>query len=137
MAIYPYLNFNENTKEAICFYKDVFEAEEPKIMYFGEVPPDENFPYTDDTKDLVMHASLDINGSILMFSDATSDNKVQFNGNITLFYETKDRDLLYRIYNKLKEGGKTDMELQETFWSKAYGFVIDKYGIGWQLNLDE
>ena len=28
------------------------------------------------------------------------------------------------------------MDLQETFWSKYYGFVTDKFGIGWQFNYD-
>ena len=136
MSIYPYLNFNENTKEAIYFYKDVFETEEPDIMYFKDIPPDEEYPVTEETKDLVMHATLKINDSLLMFSDATNDNKTHFNGNITLFFDTTDRELLERVYNKLKDGGNPEMELQETFWSKAYGFVIDKYGVGWQLNFD-
>jgi PhnB protein len=29
----------------------------------------------------------------------------------------------------MKEGGKVIMELQETFWSKCYSAVTDKYGI--------
>lgn len=29
------------------------------------------------------------------------------------------------------------MELQETFWSKCYGSVTDKFGIPWQLSYDE
>ena len=137
MPIHPYLNFNENTKEAIFFYKDVFEAGDPEIMYFKDIPPDDEYPVTDDTENLVMHASLDIDGSTLMFSDATNDNPVKFDGNITLFFNTKDRNLLERVYGKLIDGGNADMELQETFWSKAYGYVIDRYGVGWQLNLDE
>lgn len=30
---------------------------------------------------------------------------------------------------------KVGMELQETFWSKYYGSVTDKFGVIWQLNL--
>jgi PhnB protein len=28
------------------------------------------------------------------------------------------------------------MELQETFWSKCYGSLKDKFGIEWQLSYD-
>ena len=28
------------------------------------------------------------------------------------------------------------MELQETFWSKAYANLRDKFGVEWQLSLD-
>jgi len=27
------------------------------------------------------------------------------------------------------------MELGPQFWSKLYGFVIDKFGVGWQFGL--
>lgn len=28
------------------------------------------------------------------------------------------------------------MDLQETFWSKCYGLLTDKFGINWQFSLD-
>ncbi|MNZ56399.1 hypothetical protein D3C78_743440 [compost metagenome] len=37
-------------------------------------------------------------------------------------------------FSRLKEGGKVEMELQETFWSKCYGSVVDRFGIHWQFN---
>ena len=49
----------------------------------------------------------------------------------------KDMDEIKSIFGKLKEGGTVDMELQETFWSKCYGSVIDKFGIPWQFNYDD
>jgi PhnB protein len=42
----------------------------------------------------------------------------------------------FTVYNRLKEGGTVDMELQETFWAKLYGRVTDKFGVIWQLNLN-
>jgi uncharacterized glyoxalase superfamily protein PhnB len=43
---------------------------------------------------------------------------------------------IYTLFNKLKEGGTVNMDLQETFWSKCYGSVTDKFGIQWQLSHD-
>lgn len=46
----------------------------------------------------------------------------------------EDMDKIKALFNKLKEGGKVGMELQETFWSKCYGSLTDKFGIGWQFS---
>lgn len=36
----------------------------------------------------------------------------------------------------VKESGRVAMDLQETFWSKCYGSLTDKFGLEWQLNYD-
>lgn len=56
--------------------------------------------------------------------------------NISLAVVNKNMDEIKSIFNKLKEGGTVVMDLQETFWSKLYGQVTDKFGIIWQLNYD-
>ena len=49
-----------------------------------------------------------------------------------------DMEKLKTMYNRiLEDGGTVGMDLQETFWSKLYGYVIDKFGVGWQFNYDE
>jgi PhnB protein len=45
-------------------------------------------------------------------------------------------DEIKTLFNKLQEGGTIGMDLQETFWSKCYGSVTDKFGIQWQFNHD-
>ena len=56
--------------------------------------------------------------------------------NISLAIVSKDLEEVKSLFHKLKEGGKIGMELQETFWSKCYGSVTDKFGIEWQFNYD-
>ena len=51
-------------------------------------------------------------------------------------FDSLDLEELQGAYDRLKEGGKVLMELQETFWSKAYGYLVDKFGVGWQFNLN-
>jgi len=36
-------------------------------------------------------------------------------------------------FNKLKEDGEVLMELSQQFFSPMYGWVKDKFGIGWQI----
>lgn len=136
MAVDVYLNFNGNCREAVEFYAKVFETEQPKIMTFGEAPPDPNFTLPDEAKNLVMHSRLNIKGSTVMFSDVFPGMPFVIGNNISLSIVSKDIDEVKSLFNKLKEGGKVGMELQETFWSKCYGSLTDKFGIGWQFNLD-
>lgn len=136
MAIGVYLNFNGNCLEAVEFYAETFGLEKPKIMTFGDVPSDPSFPLTDDVKKMVMNTSLTINGSTIMFSDTPPYMPFTLGNNISLVFNSSNLDEIKHVFNKLKDGGSVTMELQETFWSKCYGFLVDKFGVGWQLNYD-
>jgi PhnB protein len=46
-------------------------------------------------------------------------------------------DEIKQWFGRLKERGSITMELQETFWSKCYGSLTDKFGINWQLSHEE
>ena len=137
MAVDVFINFNGNCREAVEFYAEVFETEKPQIMSFGDTPPDPEFPIADEAKNLVMYTSLNINGSNVMFSDTFPGMTLTIGNNISLTISSKNIDEIKSLFNKLKEGGTVDMDLQETFWSKCYGSVTDKFGIGWQLNYDD
>jgi predicted 3-demethylubiquinone-9 3-methyltransferase (glyoxalase superfamily) len=62
------------------------------------------------------------------------------NPSISFFvnFEATDNDPVGKLnatWEKLADGGKVLMELQEYPWSKRYGWVQDKYGVSWQLIL--
>ncbi|KON69257.1 glyoxalase [Peribacillus butanolivorans] len=136
MSVDVYINFNGNCREAVEFYAQVFGTETPQIMTFGETPPNPEFPLPDEAKNLVMHTRLNIDGSNVMFSDVFPGMPFVEGNNISLAVVNKNMDEIKSIFNKLKEGGTVVMDLQETFWSKLYGQVTDKFGIIWQLNYD-
>ncbi len=134
MAILPYVNFNGNCREAVGYYTDVFGADKPKLMLYGDMPPDPDFPMSDEDKNLVMHTYLMLQGTMVMFSDVPPGTPFVAGNNIVLTVVSSDIEEIKRLYDRLKEGGEVQMELQETFWTKSYGYVVDKYGIGWQLS---
>ncbi|MBE1555968.1 VOC family protein [Sporosarcina limicola] len=136
MAVDVYLNFNGNCREAVAFYAQVFETEQPQIMTFGETPPNPEYPLPEEAKNLVMHTRLNISGSNVMFSDVFPGMPFTLGNNISLAIVSKDLNEIKAAFNKLKEGGTVVMDLQETFWSKCYGQLTDKFGIQWQLNYD-
>lgn len=136
MSVNVYLNFNGNCREAVEYYAEIFGIDNPKIMTFGETPPDPSFTLPEEAKNLVMHANLSISGSHVMFSDTFPGMPFVAGNNISLALVSTNIDEVKAAYHKLKEGGKVGMELQETFWSKLYGSVTDKFGIEWQFNYD-
>ncbi|RKP56971.1 VOC family protein [Cohnella endophytica] len=136
MAVNAYLNFNGNCREVVLFYAKVFGIDNPYVLAFGDMPPNPEFPLPEGTEKLIMHARLNIGGSDVMFSDVFPGMPFTPGNNISLSFSSKNEDEVRAAFHQLKEGGTIGMELQETFWSKCYGSVTDKYGIGWQFNFD-
>jgi PhnB protein len=136
MPINPYLNFPGTCREVIEYYAGVFHTEKPQIMTFAEMPADPAHPLPDGVKDRVLHGRIVIAGTAVMFSDTFPGMPFTAGNNITLAIVTTSREDVSNWFDKLKEGGSVGMDLQETFWSKLYGNLTDKYGIGWQLSLD-
>lgn len=136
MAIEVYFNFNGNCREVVEFYSKAFNVPMEKIMTFGEMPPDPANPIPEAAKNLVLHTYLMIGGSRVMFSDTFPGMPYSQGNNISVTYMGENEDEIREIFHRLKEGGTVDMELQQTFWSKCYGMVTDKFGIHWQLSLE-
>ncbi len=137
MAVEVYLIFNGNCREAVSFYENVFNTDKAEIMTFGDSPSDPSYPLPEEAKNLVMHTRLSILGSTVMFSDTFPGSPFTIGNNVTLAVVSDDEAQLRQAFEGLKEGGKVTMELQETFWSKCYGSLTDKYGIEWQISHEE
>ena len=41
-----------------------------------------------------------------------------------------------RIFHALAEGGSVRMPIQQTFWAKRFGMLVDKFAIPWMINCD-
>jgi PhnB protein len=137
VSINVYLNFNGNCREAVEFYAEVFNAETAMMMTFGESPADPSYPLPEEAKSLIMHARLEVYGSAIMFSDTFPGMPFIQGNNISLSIVTASMEEITKVFGKLQEGGKVMMELQETFWSKCYGSLTDKFGVQWQFNLSD
>ena len=133
MALEIYLNFEGNCYEAVSFYSKIFKTEMQNVMYYSDMPENPDFPLTDEVKKMVLHTFLNINGTIVMFSDCPPDIPLKFGNNSAIVINKDNTEEIKELFNALKEGGNVIMDLQETFWSKLYAFVEDKYGVLWHL----
>ncbi len=136
MAVEVFINFDGNCREAVTFYAEVFGLEVPKMMTFGDAPPSPDHPVDETTRNLVMYACMPIMGSNTMFSDCFPGSPFVAGNNITVTISSSDVEELKTYFNRMKKAGKVGMELQETFWSKCYGSIVDQFGIHWQFSHD-
>ncbi|WP_423363075.1 VOC family protein [Mycoplasma sp. P36-A1] len=132
-----YINFKNSSAEAMKFYEGVFNTKIENSMSYGQMPEDDDFKIDDSIKDLILNASMTIHEMNIMFSDVVDGMSMPLviGNNITIVINTKDEQKLRNEFKLLAEGGNVTMPLEKTFWSELYGYVIDKYGIGWQFNL--
>lgn len=136
MSLNIYLNFDGNCRDAIHFYEDVFHTGPANIMTFGEGPDNPDFPLPEEARSRVMHAKLNIHGGDVMFSDTWPGMPFTLGDNFSLTIVTHDLAEVDTLFDRLQDGGSVDMPLQETFWSKRYGAVTDRFGVSWQFSYE-
>ena len=54
---------------------------------------------------------------------------------MSLFVECRSDAELATLFERLSEGGEVLMPLDQYPFSRRYGWVSDKFGVSWQLNL--
>ena len=130
MVVQPYLYFGGRCAEAIEFYKSALGAQVDMMMRFSE-SPDPNM-CAPGTGDKIMHASMRVGESVVMFSDGRCDGLPTFAG-ISLSLLTKDAAEAEKLFHALSDGGQVQMPLTETFFSPRFGMVADKFGVSWMV----
>jgi PhnB protein len=105
------------------------------ISRYKDAPPDNGYFAAEGTENLIMHAQFDIGGEMVMFCDTPPEYPVKIGGNITIMAEFDSEEAARKAFSALKDGGEVAMELQETFWSKCFGSLTDKFGIDWNVSV--
>lgn len=133
MTIQPYLFFDGRTEEALDFYRKAVGAEVQMLMRFKDAP--EKGPGCGagpDAENKVMHSSFKIGDSVVMASDGECKGKPSFQG-FSLSLTAKDEPAADRAFTALSEGGQVQMPLGKTFFAKAFGMVVDRFGVMWMV----
>ena len=129
MNLEAYLFFPSNAEEAMTFYRDIFGGD-LSITRRGDVDP----TAPEDEKHLVINAALDSGTFTLRASDRSdATNDVQTRIELTII--GTDEGDLRRIFDALSDGGTVKAPLEKMFWGDIFGGLIDRFGIGWQVNI--
>jgi len=75
-----------------------------------------------------VHATLSFDGSELAGSDVQLEHYQRPKG-FSVLVDVEGVEKARRIFTALTEGGSVSFPIQETFWSPAFGVVIDRFGM--------
>lgn len=127
--ITTFLTFQENNaEEAMNFYVELFDNS--KIIEVSRHGKDG--PAKEGT---ILMATFELNGKQFMCSDSYVKHEWTFTPAISLFVDCHSEIELKKLFDKLSENGKVFMAIDNYGFSQKFGWVGDKFGVTWQLNL--
>ncbi len=136
MKAIPYISFNGNCEEAINFYHAVLGGK-LDILRFKDLPSEEGISISENWEEKVLHSSLTFeDGQFLFFSDTWEEAPVDFGTNFHIHLQVNSAEDVYRIVEKLSDGGVVTMPVDKTFWDSVFGSFIDKFGISWGIEFE-
>jgi PhnB protein len=144
MQLNSYLSFSGNCEEALKLYGEALGGKiEYKMLYSDNKDMCKNLPA--DWQNKIMHASFRAGDVFFMASDVlVGDDSscglaklVPEGSPITLSLSFESEAEETKVFNKLAEGGKVTMPLQNTFWGSHFGMLTDKFGIKWMFSFDK
>lgn len=130
-SLSPYIGFRADAREAMEFYRTVFGGELTSST-FGE------FSMSEDPadQDLIMHAQLVTpSGLILMGSDTPASMPADEGSRITVALFGDDDAELSGYWGGLADGGVVTIPLAASPWGDRFGMLVDRYGVGWMVNI--
>lgn len=133
ITLNPYLNFRDNAREAMEFYKGVFGAKLTTATFA-------DFHASQDASedDLIMHADLEgPEGIRFMASDTPKHMEYRpgTNFSMSLSGDAGSEAELRGYFDKLADGGTVVMALEKAAWGDTFGMCTDRFGVKWLVNI--
>ena len=95
----------------------------------------EKYGPDDDTPGLIKIAEVDFDGHRLIVVDSPIPHGFEFTPSVSLFVDFDEAADLDGAFERLAEGGEVKMPLDDYGFSPRFGWLTDKFGVSWQLNL--
>jgi predicted 3-demethylubiquinone-9 3-methyltransferase (glyoxalase superfamily) len=128
-SVHSFLLFQEgNAEEAIHLYISLFD--DSSITSLTKY---DNKGLGEEGK--IQMAIFKIKGVEFMAIDSPVKHDFTFTPSLSLFVDCKNEEELSNAFSVLSKSGKILMDLGNYGFSEKFGWVNDKYGVSWQLNL--
>jgi predicted 3-demethylubiquinone-9 3-methyltransferase (glyoxalase superfamily) len=126
--ISPFLMFEGSAEQAMRFYVDLFSRSEVRrLELYGPGEP--------GAEGSVKRADFTLAGQDLICFDSPVKHAFSFTPSMSLFVECESEAELHKAFDELSTGGGVLMALNNYGFSREFGWVNDRYGVSWQLNL--
>ena len=134
MKLSTYLMFDGNCREAFTHYQSVLGGKLTAMMDHRGTPAEAHVP--PEWLDKIMHACLEIEGQLLMASDAPPDRSDGPMRSVSVSVNVPETAEAERIFAGLADGATIMMPMAETFWSPRFGMLRDRFGTNWMIGAD-
>jgi len=126
--ITTFLMFEGRAEEAITYYTSLFDdAEVIGITRYGADEPGE--------EGTVQRATFALAGQRFMCIDSYVKHDFSFTPAVSLYVRCENEAELDRLYAALADQGTELMPLGSYGFSAKFGWVNDRFGVSWQLDL--
>lgn len=125
----PFLMFQDgNAEEALNYYTSIIEDSEiTSISRYGANEVGE--------EGTVVHAIFSLKGQEFMCIDSHVNHEFSFTPSFSIYVTCNSEEELNNLYEKLIMDGQALMPLDDYGFSKKFGWLNDRFGVSWQLNL--
>ncbi len=127
-SVTPFLMFEGKAGEAMDFYTGLIP--DSRILSVDRYGPDGPGP-----EGSIRFASFSIKGQRVLVSDSYIEHGFTFTPSFSFFIETSSVEEIDALAAALGEGGETLMPLDNYGFSQRFTWVVDRFGVSWQLNL--
>jgi len=127
--ITTFLMFDGKAEEAMRFYTSLFKRSE--ILGITRYGPNE-----DGAEGTVKHATFTVNGQEFMCIDSSAPHGFTFTPSMSLYVRCDTEEEIDALFAKLAQDGQVFMPLDRYPFSGKFGWVSDRFGVSWQLNLE-
>lgn len=128
--IIPFLTFqNNDAEQAMTFYISLFSnSKVVSVQRWGTAGPGK--------EGTIMHAKFELNGQTFMCSDSPPVHNWNFTPAVSNYVECKNEEEIDRLFKQLSANGEVAMPLNNYGFSQKFAWVVDRFGVSWQLNLE-
>lgn len=137
-----FLSMNGKAQDAINFYKKHFNAEQLMVVTYADMLQmgHKSIEINDENKNHITHSVLKIGKTKVMIAEDTMDTSEEYKvgNNTSLCIQSADLEEIQQFYNSLitDERVRIIIPLASNIFSKAYGIVVDPFGVQIQLMFD-
>lgn len=123
-----FLMFEGQAEEAMNFYVSLFD--DAKIVDIERFGPGE-----EGAEGSLKAAVFSLEGQEFMCFNSRLGHPFTFTPSISMFVTCESEAELDRLYATISEDGEVFMPLDVYPFSRKFGWVADRFGVSWQLNL--
>ncbi len=128
----PYLFFDGNCEEAMHFYATALGGKIGSMTRGKDTPMADQMPPGKENS--VVNAQIDLPGGGLLYGGDNIMGEFEPMKGVTIAINYPTVEEGEKAFNALAEGGTVTMPWSPTFWAKAFGMCVDKFGTPWLIN---